>query len=376
MQLLSSFRDPETGRALLEKVQDLALRVQEKIGRRPVFMEVCGTHTVAISKTGVRSLLQDKIDLRSGPGCPVCVTDYGDIDKMVAFGQIPKVTVGTFGDMFRVPGSYSSLEKERARGADIRIFYSPLEAVKWAEEYPEREMVFLGVGFETTTPASALSILEAQRIGLHNYSVFSVNKTVPPALHALLADPEIHLDGLLLPGHVSAIIGRQAYDFLAEDYRMPAIITGFEALDILSSIHDLLKQMLIGETAVRNGYKRVVREQGNVEAQKLLASFYEPASVSWRGFGVIPDSGLQLKSKFHEYDAQRRFSPVVEEPRIPQGCRCGDLLKGKLTPMDCPLFARKCTPSQPVGPCMVSSEGACAAFYQYERRERSTSNEQ
>jgi hydrogenase expression/formation protein HypD len=368
MQILDRFRDPETGRALLARVSALAEQAQEKLGRRVVFMEVCGTHTVAISKAGLRSLLDGKLELRSGPGCPVCVTDYGDIDAMVAFGRLPGVTVGTFGDMVRVPGSQTSLEQEKARGADIRVFYSPADAVKWAEANPDREMVFLGVGFETTAPAIALSVAQARALGLKNYSVFLANKVVPPALHALLVDPELRLDGFILPGHVSAIIGRRAYDFIAEEYGLPSVISGFETLDILDALYNLLRQVLAGEARVENGYTRVVKEAGNLRAQALLDQFFEITDVSWRGFGVIPGSGLQWKPEYRDFDARVRFAPEVAEPRIPKGCRCGDLLKGKLTPRECKLFATACTPTHPVGPCMVSTEGACAAFYQYERR--------
>ncbi|MBE0465771.1 MAG: hydrogenase formation protein HypD [Candidatus Desulforudis sp.] len=368
MHILDRFRDPEIGRALLERVAALADQARERLGRPPVFMEVCGTHTVAISKAGLRGLLDGKLELRSGPGCPVCVTDYGDIDTMVAFGRLPGVTVGTFGDMVRVPGSRTSLEREKARGADIRVFYSPADAVRWAQDNPDRQLVFLGVGFETTAPTIALSVAQAQALGLKNYTVFSANKVVPPALHALLADPEAQLDGFILPGHVSAIIGRRVYDFIAEDYGLPSVISGFETLDIVDALYGLLKQVLAGEARVENGYTRVVKEEGNPRAQAMLDRCFEIDDVSWRGFGVIPGSGLQWKPEYRDFDARARFAPEVAEPRIPKGCRCGDLLKGKLTPRECKLFATACTPTDPVGPCMVSSEGACAAYYQYERR--------
>lgn len=368
MRILERFRDPELGQALLERVAVLAGQAREKLGRPPVFMEVCGTHTMAFSRTGLRSLLDGKVDLRSGPGCPVCVTDYADIDTMVALGRLPGVTVGTFGDMVRVPGSRTSLEREKARGADIRVFYSPTDAVQWAEANREREMVFLGVGFETTAPAIALSVIQARSLGLKNYSVFSAHKVVPPALHALLADPELRLDGFILPGHASAITGRRAFDFVAREYRMPAVISGFESLDLLDALYHLLQQVLAGEAQVENGYTRVVKEDGNPRAQALLRQYFETGDVSWRGFGTIPGSGLQWQQEYREFDAQVRFRPVIDEPNPPKGCRCGDLLKGKLTPPECRLFATACTPVHPVGPCMVSSEGACAAFYQYERQ--------
>ncbi|RPF46674.1 hydrogenase maturation protein HypD [Thermodesulfitimonas autotrophica] len=365
-EFLTKFRDPEIARALIKDVRHLATRVADRLGRRVVLMEVCGTHTVAISRAGLRSLLGDLLDLRSGPGCPVCVTDYADVDRMVALARLPGVTVGTFGDMVRVPGSDSSLERERAAGADIRIFYSPADAVAWAAAHPERELVFLGVGFETTAPAVALSIKEAGARGLKNFSVYVNHKLVPPALMALLEDPEIKVDGFILPGHVSAIIGRRAYSFL-EAFRLPAAITGFETNDILEGIRQILKMMWGKEPRVVNGYTRVVREEGNKIAQREMAAVFRVGDASWRGFGVIPGSGLTLAAPFAAFDAAARFTlpPVV--PRVPAGCACGEILKGKLTPKECRLFAVACNPTSPVGPCMVSSEGACAAYYQFER---------
>ncbi|MEW6726274.1 MAG: hydrogenase formation protein HypD [Bacillota bacterium] len=368
MHILDKFRDPSIGKGLLNKIVPMAKEAAERLGRPAVFMEVCGTHTVAISKAGLRGILGEYLELRSGPGCPVCVTDYGDIDRMVAFGRQPGITVGTFGDMLRVPGSETSLEREKARGADIRIFYSPADAVDWAAGHPERELVFLGVGFETTAPTVALSVAMAKARGIKNYSVFTAHKVVPPAMHAIMADPDLRIDGFILPGHVSAIIGRKAWDFIAEQYGLPAVVTGFETLDILDSVYNLLGQILSGETRVDNTYTRVVRNEGNVRAQKLLAETFDIADASWRGFGVIPDSGMELKENLRDYDARTRFALEIPPPRAPKGCVCGDLLKGKVTPRDCRLFGKACTPTHPVGPCMVSSEGACSAYYQYERR--------
>ncbi|MDA8095996.1 MAG: hydrogenase formation protein HypD [Desulforudis sp.] len=368
MQILDRFRDPEVGKALLGKVTEQAKQVAERLGRRAVFMEVCGTHTVAISKAGLRSLLGDYIDLRSGPGCPVCVTDYGDIDRMIALARTPGVSLGTFGDMMRVPGSYTSLEKERAVGADVQIFYSPADAVEWARKHPDRQMVFLGVGFETTAPGIALSILQAKTQGVSNYSVYTSHKLVPPAMHAIMADPELRLDGFILPGHATAIVGRNAFQFVADQYNLPAVVTGFETTDILDCLHNLVDQLLQDQVRVDNGYSRVVKDEGNVRAQALMEQFFEVADVSWRGFGVIPGSGMVIRPEFAAFDAAKRFDAVVPEPRIPKGCRCGDLLKGKINPHECRLFGTACTPINPVGPCMVSSEGACAAYYQYDRR--------
>ncbi|MDI6631370.1 MAG: hydrogenase formation protein HypD [Bacillota bacterium] len=366
MKVLEKFRDPAIARTLIKEVQASAARLTERLGRRAVLMEVCGTHTVAISRAGLRSLLGDYVDLRSGPGCPVCVTDYADVDRMVAFARLPGVTVGTFGDMVRVPGSESSLERERAGGADVRIFYSPADAVTWAAEHPGRETVFLGVGFETTAPAVALSIKEARARGVKNFSVFVTHKLVPPAMEALLSDPELRIDGFILPGHVSAIIGRRAYTFL-ERYNLPAVITGFETNDILDAIREILRMMLNDERRVVNGYTRVVREEGNKIAQQQMAEVFAVCDASWRGFGVIPQSGMRMRPEFSAFDAAERFALPPVTARVPAGCACGEILKGKLTPRDCRLFAKVCNPTQPVGPCMVSSEGACAAYYQFER---------
>ncbi|MDP3045594.1 MAG: hydrogenase formation protein HypD [Bacillota bacterium] len=368
MQILDRFRDPVVGRALLVKVTEQAKEVAERLGRRSVFMEVCGTHTVAISKAGLRSLLSEYIDLRSGPGCPVCVTDYGDIDRMVAFARTPGVTLGTFGDMIRVPGSFASLEKEMAAGADVRIFYSPADAVEYARTHPDRHVVFLGVGFETTAPGIALSILQAKAQGVTNFSVLTSHKLVPPAMHAILADPELRLDGFILPGHATAIVGRNAFQFVADQYNLPAVVTGFETTDILDCLHNLLDQLFQGQVRVDNGYSRVVKDEGNVRAQALMEQLFEVADVSWRGFGVIPASGMVIRPEFADFNAEKRFTVNIPEPRIPKGCRCGDLLKGKINPHECRQFGTACTPDNPIGPCMVSSEGACAAYYQYDRR--------
>ncbi|MBO8127737.1 MAG: hydrogenase formation protein HypD [Peptococcaceae bacterium] len=368
MQLLEKIKDPAISKGLLEKVILLAERVREKLGRPAVFMEVCGTHTMAISKAGLRSLLDGLVELRSGPGCPVCVTDYQDIDRMVAFSRLPGVTLGTFGDMVRVPGSTTSLEKEKAAGADVRVFYSPADAVQWAADHPEKELVFLGVGFETTAPTIALSLMQAQAQGVKNFSIYSAHKIVPPAMHALIAGPELKLDGFILPGHVSTIIGRKAFDFIAREYGLPACVSGFETVDILDALYNLLRQVDAGEARVDNGYTRVVRDEGNPRAQALLERYFDIADASWRGFGVIPMSGMEIKEAFRDMDAKVKFEVEVPETRVPKGCACGELMKGKLTPLGCRLFGKVCTPTNPVGPCMVSSEGACAAYYQYERR--------
>jgi hydrogenase expression/formation protein HypD len=329
-------------------------------------MEVCGTHTMNIARSGLKSILADYVELRSGPGCPVCVTDQTDIDKIIALAGTPEVVLATFGDMIRVPGTNSSLEQERARNALVNVFYSPEEAVDFAAGHPKKEVVFLGVGFETTAPAIALSIAAAKNKGLKNYSVFSVHKLVPPVMKVLLNDHELRIDGFILPGHVSAITGRKAFDFIASEYNIPAVITGFETVDIIESVYLLLKQILDGKAQTINGYTRLVREEGNIKARELTAEFFEPSDVLWRGFGMVSQSGLALRKDYSLYNAVERFPVEASESSLPRGCSCGDILRGKKTPSECPLFTRLCTPFYPVGPCMVSSEGACAACYQYE----------
>jgi hydrogenase expression/formation protein HypD len=288
---------------------------------------------------------------------------------MVALARLPGITVATFGDMVRVPGSGSSLERERAAGAEIRICYSPADAVAYASAHPAREVVFLGVGFETTAPAVALSIKEAARLRLNNFSVFVTHKVVPPALDALLSDPELKIDGFILPGHVSAIIGLKAYDSL-NARGLPAVITGFEPNDILDAVRQLLLMVLAGEGRVINGYARVVRTSGNTIAQQQMDEVFKITDAPWRGFGTIPRSGLTMEDRFKKLDALERFVLPPTKSRVPSGCVCGEILKGKLTPRECTLFGRVCKPMAPVGPCMVSSEGACAAYYNFERRQR------
>jgi hydrogenase expression/formation protein HypD len=364
--MLSDFSNTEIGRKLLPKVIDLARHVTNRLGRPLVLMEVCGTHTVAISKSGIRSILAAHMELRSGPGCPVCVTDQNDIDTIVELSKIPGIIIATFGDMVRVPGTYSSLEKERALGATIEICYSPHDAIALAIQHPEQEIIFLGIGFETTIPTIALMLAAAIKQNVRNLSVFSVHKIIPPAMHVLLNDPELHIDGFILPGHVCTITGRRALDFISSEYYIPAVIAGFESIDIIQAIYLLLKQISAGESRTEIGYTRLVKETGNVKAQDMISGFFEPVDAPWRGFGSIPGSGLSLKANFAQYDTSQRFPVKVAKSLPPEGCSCGEVLRGKFKPKDCPLFGGACTPSTPVGPCMVSTEGACAAHYEYE----------
>lgn len=363
MNYQDEFRDREL-------VQGLARRIREMTaGReRPMtFMEVCGTHTMAIYQYGIRSLLPAETRLISGPGCPVCVTPNGYLDRAVAISRLPGVTIATFGDMMRVPGSSSSLMEERARGADVRVVYSPLDAVALAERNRDRQVVFLGVGFETTAPAIAGSILTARDKGLANYFVLAAHKTIPLAMEVLSADPELQIDGYICPAHVSAIIGADAYRNLAEKSGIPCVVTGFEPADILQGVVMIVSQVVTGRSDVEIQYRRVVTREGNRRAQGVLAEVFAPCAAEWRGIGVIPGSGLAIREEFAGFDAERMLPVAIEEPREHPGCRCGDILKGKVSPFDCPLFATTCTPETPVGACMVSSEGTCAAAYKYGR---------
>lgn len=366
--LLNNFREPKLSKKILQGLIPLAQKVADHLGRPAVLMEVCGTHTMAISRGGLKDLLNGCLELRSGPGCPVCVTDYGDIDRIIALAKVPRTVIATFGDMMRVPGTNSSLERERAQNALVEVFYSPSEAVTFAAKNPQKEVIFLGVGFETTAPVVALSLSVAKNQGLKNYSLFSVHKMVPPVMGALLSDPELRINGFILPGHVSTITGRKAFDFIGLEYNIPAVIAGFELFDIVEAIYLLLKQILNGKAQTINGYTRLVLEEGNVKAREIMAEYFEPVDVSWRGFGLVPQSGLALRREYSFYDARVRFPVKIPESSPPRGCACGSVLKGKISPPECLLFAKGCNPFHPVGPCMVSSEGACAAYYQYERR--------
>ena len=352
----------------METVTEITQKLGElmkKIGRPVRLMEVCGTHTVAIFRHGIRSLLPEGVTLLSGPGCPVCVTAVRDVDVMIALSRRDDVIVTTFGDMMRVPGDRISLMQAKAEGADVRIVYSPLDALALAAADPSKKVVFFATGFETTSPLVAGTVKEAEQQGIPNFFIYSVHKTVPPALRALLASGEVNVDGFILPGHVSTIIGLEAYRFVAEDFRRPGVVTGFDAPDILSGIGMLLFQIASGKSAIENQYSKVVREEGNLRALSVLNECFEPADAYWRGIGNIPMSGLALRPHLLHRDILRHIKVDVPEGREPAGCSCGDVLKGMKLPPDCPLFGKVCTPEKPVGACMVSTEGSCAAFYRY-----------
>jgi hydrogenase expression/formation protein HypD len=330
------------------------------------FMEVCGTHTMAIYQYGIRSLLPARVRLISGPGCPVCVTPVGYVDKAVAYARQPETIIATFGDMLRVPGSTSSLMQERARGADVRIVYSTLDAVALAGKNPGKRVVFLGVGFETTAPTIAASILTAASRGLANYFVLAAHKTIPFPMQALSSDPGLGIDGYICPAHVSAIIGADAYRFLAEENGVPCVVTGFEPADVMQGVGMLVRQIVEKRSEVEIQYSRFVTREGNLKAQALLREVFTATDADWRGIGMIRGSGLDIAEKYAAFDVEKAVPVEVEEPHEPEGCLCGEVLKGKVPPRDCPLFGKTCTPEDPVGACMVSSEGSCAAAYKYE----------
>jgi len=359
MKYQARFQDQALARPLIDKIRNFRLEQPVK------FMEVCGTHTMAIHQFGLKSMLPANLHLLSGPGCPVCVTPVEYLDKAVTLAQDPKIIITTFGDMLRVPGSYSDLRKAKALGGKIQIVYSPLEALKIAESKPGKEVVFLGVGFETTLPGIALAIKEAERKRIKNFSVLTSTRTIPSALKSLAGSRELALSGFILPGHVSCIIGETPYQFLASEFGISGAITGFEPLDLLYSLYELLKSASTGEAKILNLYPRAVRPQGNLKAQALINEIFEPCAINWRGIGNIPESGLQIKAQFADYSADKRFPLELPPTQENPACRCGEILSGIITPLDCPLFGKACTPEEPIGACMVSSEGTCAAYYKY-----------
>lgn len=331
-------------------------------GRRLSYMEVCGTHTMAIARHGLRQLLPPGLRLVSGPGCPVCVTAIGDLDRAVALARLPQVTVATFGDLVRVPASRTTLAEERAAGADVRVVYSALDAVDLAVALPQRQIAFIGIGFETTAPTIAAAVISARDRGVRNLSVLSLHKTMPAPLKALLDAGETPLDGFILPGHVSVITGPEAFEFLPEEYGVGGVVAGFEPDDVMAALLALARQK---RPTIENGYTRAVHPHGNVVARRIIDEVFVPCVADWRGIGEIPGSGLALAPAFADYDAALKFVVEPGEPLEPPGCRCGEVLRGLIDPSDCGLFGRRCSPETPIGACMVSSEGACAAHYRF-----------
>jgi hydrogenase expression/formation protein HypD len=354
---------------------DLAKKLAQRITGLSVksvrLMEFCGGHTHAIMRYGIRQLLPETIEMKSGPGCPVCVTAIGDLDKAIALSRSPGVIITTFGDMMRVPGSYSSLQQAKAEGANIRIVYSTMDALEIAKASPNKSVIFIGIGFETTAPTIAASIVKAEEEGIENFYVLSFLKLTPPVMKALLGLGEIKLDGIIGPGHVCVITGSHPYGFIPEKYGVAYVISGFEPLDILLSVDKLVQQIETGSPKVEIAYRRGVKPEGNRKALELMQQVFEIDGADWRGIGIVPQSGLKINKQYQHFDANNAFSGLLrsacnDKPaKEPKGCRCGDVVRGAATPPECKLFRKACTPEKPIGPCMVSSEGACAAYYQY-----------
>jgi hydrogenase expression/formation protein HypD len=358
MEYVDEYRDPH-------RIQHLVAHIG-KTSRKPVkLMEVCGTHTVTIFRNGIKDLLPRHITLISGPGCPVCVTSIEGIDRAIALAQETGIIIATFGDLLRVPGSETSLLKQKAEGADIRVLYSAYDALHLAQQNKDRQVVFLGIGFETTAPTIAALIRRAEEAHVDNLTVLSLHKLLPPALRALVQCPELQIDGFICPGHVSTIIGTKPYVPLAHEFGVPCVIAGFEPLDVLQAIAMLVRQNEHGEAKVEIQYRRAVSPHGNPKARTILEEVFEPCDSVWRGFGSLPGSGLKIASRYADFDAERRFDVSAVNGREPPGCLCGEILRGLKQPSDCSLFRRVCTPESPVGACMVSSEGTCAAHYKY-----------
>jgi len=358
MKYIDEYRDRDVATALSERIRALS--------RRDVrLMEICGTHTMAIFRHGIRSLLPESIELVSGPGCPVCVTAIEEIDRAVKLAQTPGVIVTTFGDMIRVPGSSSSLKNEQARGATVKMVYSTFDALKLAADNPGQEVVFLGIGFETTAPTVAAAIKTAHEKRLKNFSVLSAHKRLPPAMDALLSGGDLAIDGFICPGHVTTIIGTSSYEKVVERYHTPCVVTGFEPVDILEGICMLVEQAEEGRAHVQIQYARGASPEGNRTALGLMDEVFEPCDSPWRGLGTIPRSGLAIRRTYSDHDAGTRFDIDVPPAKEPAGCRCAEILRGAARPTDCRMFRKMCTPLRPIGPCMVSSEGTCAAYFKY-----------
>lgn len=353
----------------LKRIRELAAA----IGRPVRLMEVCGTHTMVAFRSGLRSVLPENVTLLSGPGCPVCVTPNSVLDYAVAVAGEPDIVTCTFGDMLRVPGTQSSLERARALGAKVKVVYSPMDALAEAAAHPEQRIVFIGVGFETTAPAVAWTIRQAKSEGISNYSVLCAHKTMPRAMAALLSGGATKIDGFMCPGHVSVVIGANAYEFICRDWKIPCVVAGFEPMDMIRAVEMLLQQTADKRAVVEIQYTRSVTQEGNKKAQVLMEEVFEPCDAEWRGLGVVPGSGLKIRDDFKAHDATRVFGKrVLPEPATDLGCICGDVLRGTRTPLDCPLFGRACSPTKPVGACMVSSEGSCAAYFKYAVRSKGT----
>ena len=366
MRFVDEFRDAATARALATRIAALC-----EPGRHYKFMEVCGGHTHTIYKHGLEDYLPETVSLVHGPGCPVCVIPMGRVDDAIAIAEHDDVILTTFGDMLRVPGGRGSFFDSKAAGADIRMVYSPLDALKVARKNPDKRVVFMAIGFETTTPSTAMTVLRAAAEGLDNFSIFCNHVTVVPAITAILDAPDLRLDGFIGPGHVSTIIGCRPYEFIARDYGKPLVCSGFEPLDILQSVYQLVAQFAEGRCEVENQYARVVPWEGNLRALRVIDEVMElRPTFEWRGLGFIPHSAMRVREEYARFDAERIFSVPGVRVADPKACQCGEVLKGALRPWECKVFGTACTPETPIGTCMVSSEGACAAYYNFGRFSR------
>jgi len=366
MKYVDEYRSPRDAERLAEQIAALV-----EPGRHYKLMEVCGGHTHTIYKHGIEDLLPPGVELVHGPGCPVCVIPMGRQDDAIAIAKRPEVIFATFGDMMRVPATRGSLLDAKAQGADVRMVYSPLDALRLARENPDRQVVFFAIGFETTTPSTAITLLRARAAGIENFSVFANHVTIIPAIKAILDSPDLRLDGFIGPGHVSTVIGVRPYRWIARDHGKPVVVSGFEPLDILQGIYLILRQLAEGRSEVENQYRRVVRDEGNPAALKAIAETMElRTTFEWRGLGFISQSALKLRPEFAEWDAEVRYEVPGIRVADPKACQCGEVLKGVIKPWECKVFGTACTPDRPIGTCMVSSEGACAAYYNFGRLTR------
>lgn len=366
MKYVDEFRDPTLAKTLLREIGGLTAEVSAAHGRPIAIMEICGGHTHAIFRFGIEGMLPPELELIHGPGCPVCVLPMGRVDDCIALAETPGVTLATFGDALRVPGARGSLMEAKARGLDVRTVYSPIDALAIARAEPERTVVFFGLGFETTMPSTALTVVQAEREGIRNFALFCNHITIIPTIQALLDEPDLRIDGFLGPGHVSMVIGTEPYRFVAERYAKPLVVSGFEPLDVLQSLWMVLKQMREGRADVENQYARVARYEGSRTAQDAVARVFELREFfEWRGLGSIPHSGVRLREAYAPWDAERRFLLPNLSVADPEACQCGEVLTGRIRPRDCRVFGTACTPATPLGALMVSSEGACAAYHRY-----------
>ncbi len=366
MKFVDEFRDPEMAKAILERIHTLVEEIPQAQERPLQIMEVCGGHTHSIFRYGLEELLPKKIEMVHGPGCPVCVLPMGRVDDCVAIAEHPDVIFTTFGDAMRVPGSKKSLQQANAEGCDIRMVYSPMDALALARQNPDKKVVFFGLGFETTMPSTALTVQQAEREGIENFFLFSNHITIIPTIKAILDSPDMYIDGFLGPGHVSMVIGQAPYEFIATQYQRPLIISGFEPLDILQSLLMVLEQLKAGEAKVVNQYKRIVPEGGNLNALTAVSEVFELREFfEWRGLGSIDHSGVRMRDAYAKFDAEREFALPNLKIADPKSCQCGEVLKGVIKPWECKLFGKQCNPETPMGALMVSTEGACSAYYSY-----------